>query len=144
MKYVCPEEARTKRGNLRYLKDLRTFAERNRNYPTVAESILWSLLRNKKMGVGFLRQKPMERFVLDFYSSKLLLDIEVDGDSHDGKLYYDKGRDERLAIRGIVTVRYTNEEIQKELLRVKDDLKKIINERISLLSKGEAPKGRGI
>ena len=69
MKYFCPEESRTKTGFLRYFEDLRYFAKSNRNNPTEAEKLFW--LRLKKYKYTFLRQKPIYRFIVDFYCSKL-------------------------------------------------------------------------
>lgn len=119
MKYLAPEEVRTKRGNLKYLDELRQLARNNRNNPTEAEKTMWNILRNKKLGFLFLRQKPMGKFILDFYCSKLMLAIEVDGDSHDNKKYLDKQRDLYLEQRGIKTIRFTNEEILNDIEKVK-------------------------
>lgn len=109
MKYICPEEIRMRNGALKYLEELRTLARNNRNNPTEAEKIFWLSLRNNKF--QFLRQKPLGRFILDFYCSKLLLVIEIDGDSHDNKKYLDKERDLYFEQRGIKTIRLRNEEV---------------------------------
>lgn len=55
MRYVAPEEARTKNGNLRYLCFLRILAKQNRKNPTEAEKIFWHRLKKNKY--VFLRQK---------------------------------------------------------------------------------------
>lgn len=101
----------TKRGNIRYLEELRILSKRNRNNPTEAEYIMWRFLRRNKYGCKFTRQKPIFRFILDFYCSKLLLAIEIDGDSHNLKKNYDKERDLYLKSVNIKTIRFTNEEI---------------------------------
>lgn len=119
MGYKAPEEARTRLGNLKYLEELRILARENRKDPTEAEKIFWKLLSYKKTGYKFLRQKPMGKFILDFYCSKLMLAIEVDGDSHDSKKYLDKQRDLYLEQRGIKTIRFTNEEILNNLEKVR-------------------------
>ena len=129
MKYVSPEEARTKIGNLRYLDDLRALARNNRKNPTKVEEIFWQLLSYKKLGYKFGRQKPIGRFILDFYCSKLLLAIEIDGGSHDTRENYDKGRDLYLEQRGIITSRFTNEEIENDINLVKRRLLEIIEKR---------------
>ena len=51
------------------------------------------------------------RFILDFYCSKLLLAIEIDGDIHDNRKNYDEGRGLYLEQRAIKTVRFRNEEV---------------------------------
>jgi len=109
MKYVCPEEIRMRNGALKYLEELRMLARNNRKYPTEAEKIFWLELRNSHY--VFLRQKPLGKYILDFYCSKLLLAIEIDGDSHDNKKYLDKERDLYFEQRGIKTVRLTNKEV---------------------------------
>jgi len=127
MKYVCPEEVRTQSGNIRYLTDLRRLAMQNRNNPTKAEEIIWKRLR--KLRYPFLRQKPIDRFIIDFYCSKLLLAVEVDGDSHDGRKNYDEGRDKMLANMGIKTVRFRNEKVLLDIEKVMKKLMIVIEER---------------
>ena len=113
MRYVAPEESRTQIGNLRYLEDLRQLSKNNRKNPTTSEKLFWKLLSYKKLNLKFLRQKPVGRFILDFYCSKLLLSIEIDRDSHDKKMNYDQGRDLYLEQRGIKTIRYKNDDVLK-------------------------------
>jgi len=50
---------------------------------TDAEKLLWSKIRGKQLkGVQFYRQKPIGRFVVDFYCPKANLVIELDGGQH--------------------------------------------------------------
>lgn len=58
-----------------------------------------------------MRQKSLGRYIADFYCSKLLLIIEIDGDSHDFRKYMDKERDIYFANRGIKTIRIKNETV---------------------------------
>ena len=129
MRYIAPYEARTKIGNFRYLEDLRNLSRDNRKNPTKSEKIFWQLLSYKKLNLKFLRQKPIGKFILDFYCSKLLLCIEIDGDSHDKKENYDNSRDLYLEQRKIKTVRFKNEEVLNNINKVKQDLSKIISNR---------------
>ena len=129
MRYKAPEEVRTRRGNLKYLEELRTLSRNNRKNPTESEKKFWKLLSYKKLNLKFLRQKPMGKFILDFYCSKLMLAIEVDGDSHDNKKYLDKQRDLYLEQRGIKTVRFENEEVLNNINLVKEKLFKVIENR---------------
>lgn len=48
--------------------------------------------------------------------------IEIDGSSHMGKRYYDSERDNYLAIRGIITIRYTNDMVNRNIKGVINDL----------------------
>lgn len=66
---------------------------------------------------------------MDFYCSKLLLAIEIDGDSHDRKQNYDRGRDETLENIGIKTVRFKNEMILNNVDGVLRELEKVIDQR---------------
>jgi very-short-patch-repair endonuclease len=129
VRYKAPEEVRTRRGNLKYLEELRILSRNNRKNPTESEKIFWKLLSYKKINLKFLRQKPMGKFILDFYCSKLMLAIEVDGDSHDNKKYLDQQRDLYLEQRGIKTIRFKNEEILNNLISTKEELFKIIKDR---------------
>lgn len=129
-KYLIDEHGRTKNGNLKYLDELKQMAKQQRNNPTKAEQIFWSeILQYDKIKYRFLRQKPINRFILDFYCSKLLLAIEIDGKSHNDKKYLDSERDIFLEKYNIKTIRYTNDQIFNELNKTKDNLVKLIKER---------------
>jgi very-short-patch-repair endonuclease len=149
-RYLSDEHGKSKNGNLKYLDELREIARQYRNNPTQTEKIFWNeVLQYDKIKYRFLRQKPINRFILDFYCSKLLLAIEIDGDSHKTKKYLDNQRDLFLEKHQIKTIRYTNDQVLNELNKIRDNLNKIIKERekiifIPLLSKGKAPKGKGI
>lgn len=114
----------TQLGHNRYLLELRGLSRINRQNPTKAEALIWNMiLRKKYLGYKFLRQKPLNQFILDFYCAKLLLDIEIDGDSH---LYHknrDNCRDQILSSLGIKTIRYNNEAVLKKINTVINDLK---------------------
>lgn len=83
---------------------------------------MWSLLRRKQLGFKFIKQKPIGRFVLDFYCSKLLLAVEIDGGYHNKRQNYDDGRDELLFTRGIITMRYKNEDVLNCLDKIRFEL----------------------
>ena len=75
-----------------------------------------------------MRQKPIDRFILDFYCYELCLAIEIDGESHINKKDRDCLRDRFLKCCGIETLRFTNEEILNNMDRVE----KIIKDAIAL------------
>jgi very-short-patch-repair endonuclease len=113
-------EAKTKKYHLRYRDSLTWAARKNRKNETKAEEKLWNeVLRRKQTGYKFVRQKPIDRFVVDFYCSELSLAIEVDGGSHKKKKERDKARDDFLRVCGIKTIRFTNEEILGDIKKVK-------------------------
>ncbi|MBI2465320.1 endonuclease domain-containing protein [Candidatus Shapirobacteria bacterium] len=120
----------SERGVIRYWSELRDVARVNRKNPTKAEEKLWiEILKNKQTGYLFLRQKPIYRFIADFYCSELSLIIEVDGDSHDNKKGTDKLRDQWLECIGIKTIRFTNKEVL-------ENIELVIEKLIPLLVKG--------
>ena len=108
---ITEENYRTNRGHLRYLDELKQLSIKNRNDPTTAEYVMWQFLRKNNYGYKFIRQKPIFRFIVDFYCRKLLLAIEIDGNSHDAKKNYDQARDRYLESVNIKTLRFTNDEV---------------------------------
>lgn len=114
-----------------YNKNLTKKARENRKNPTVAERKLWyEVLRNKEFeSYKFIRQKQLDNFIVDFYCSKLLLIIEIDGDSHTEQIDYDILRTKKLNSYGIKIVRYTNLEVINNIEGVYDDLKRRIERR---------------
>jgi len=80
----------------------------------------------RKTGYKFLRQKPINRFILDFYCSELNLAIEIDGNSHDRKKGYDEVRDKFLKQIGIKTIRFTNDEVLTDINKIKNKLTNLI------------------
>ena len=68
---------------LPYNKNLKEFSRYLRNNSTLSEVLLWQELRAGQIqGYKFNRQKPLDRYIVDFYCKKLNLVIEVDGESH--------------------------------------------------------------
>lgn len=133
MKRLIDYEAINKKRNcVRYRYGLTFMSKKNRNKPTETEKIIWKeILSKDKTGYRFLRQKPIDRFIVDFYCPKLSLAIEIDGGSHIKKKGVDEMRDKFLKQIGITTIRFTNEEVKNNIELVR---KKIIDI-ISLLSK---------
>lgn len=79
-----------------------------------AEKKLWyELLRD--LPEKFTRQKPLGRYVVDFYCSSMRLVIEVDGDSHftDEGQRYDTERIAELERKGIRVLRFTNLDVMQ-------------------------------
>ena len=106
------------------------FARQNRRFSTKSEWLFWHcVLKKKGLSYRFLRQKPIENYILDFYCAKLLLAIEIDGASHEGKWEYDKKRDNYLTSLWIKTIRYKDEDVLKNMEWVVIDLECRIKER---------------
>lgn len=93
-----------------------------RRDPTPAERLLWSRLKDQAIGFKFRQQAPMWGYIADFYCAASLLVVEVDGSVHEASK--DALRDARLALHGIVTIRFTNEEVFSDVGRVLYDIKR--------------------
>ena len=89
-----------------------------RKEETEAEKILWEELRNKKLGVKFRRQHPLDKFILDFYAPTIRLAIELDGSSHKENQAYDKERTRYLESKNITVLRFWNSETENNLEEV--------------------------
>ena len=101
-----------------YNYNLQKHARNLRKNMTRHEVILWRQLRGRKvLGVKFLRQKPILNYILDFYSPQVKIAIELDGSQHyeDAYLSKDRSRDEILNKNGILTLRYSNNEILNDI-----------------------------
>jgi very-short-patch-repair endonuclease len=100
---------------IRYRLDLTPRARSLRTGATAAERKLWYELLSS-LPQRFTRQKPLGRFVADFYCSRERLVIEVDGDSHytDVARLYDEARTEWLRAQGIRVLRFTNAEVMQD------------------------------
>src|SRR5687768_3028215 len=73
-----------------------------------AEKILWkAILSGKQTGQRFLRQRPIDHFIVDFFCPDLRLIIEIDGNSHYHKPDYDAWRQERLEKLGYHFLRFS-------------------------------------
>lgn len=113
-----------------YRPELRSYARILRKNSTLCEVILWQNIKRKAFGVQFHRQVPMLDYIVDFYCHEIGLAIEIDGSSHDYKYLYDAKRQGRLEKEGVQFLRFTNEEIKKELFSVLLVLEQKINELI--------------
>ena len=99
---------------LPYDKKLKTASRELRTNMTDAEICLWSKLRNRQIkGYQFYRQKPAGNYIVDFYSPKAKLVIEVDGGQHffSSSVEYDKVRDDYLNSIGLRVLRFTNTDV---------------------------------
>ena len=88
------------------------FAQQLRVAPTEAEAALWKVLRERAIaGWKFRRQHILLGYIVDFYCPSLMLAIEVDGDSHDGRHEEDERRTLNLATIGVTVLRVRNDEV---------------------------------
>jgi very-short-patch-repair endonuclease len=113
---------------LPYNKNLTALARENRKNPSPAETKIWrEILRMRQFAqYKFLRQKPIGGYIVDFYCSELRLVIEIDGDSHAETGEYDLERTRFLNALGVRVIRYTNDEILRNIEGVYDNLSSVI------------------
>ena len=99
-----------------------------RNKATPEENKLWYQYLSK-CKIRFLRQKPIDNYILDFYCPEKKIGIEVDGSQHYTKegIEYDKIRTEILNAYKIKIIRFTNKEIRKNFSEVCEHIKNIVN-----------------
>jgi very-short-patch-repair endonuclease len=91
---------------------LKPLAREKRHEPTPAEDKLWQRLRNRQVGgVKFRRQYSIERFIVDFFSVKQRLAIEVDGSVHDYTVEEDALRQKFIEGLDIQVLRFSNQEV---------------------------------
>lgn len=92
-----------------YNPKLKEFARELRNESVSrAEKYLWKALLSKgQSGVKFKRQRPIDNFIVDFFSAEIKLIIEIDGNSHYSKPEYDQYRQEKLESFGYQFLRFS-------------------------------------
>jgi len=98
---------------------IREVARRLRKEQTESEKIFWDVVRNRKLGVKFLRQfailfsfEGQDRFfIADFYCSEKRLVIELDGEIHKKQKDYDELRTFIINQLGMKVIRFSNEEL---------------------------------
>ena len=111
-----------------YNPDLVPFAKKLRNNMTMGEIALWRELKNKKLGVRFSRQIPIDNYIVDFYCKELRLALEVDGSVHfiEGQQEKDTIRQNRLEYLGVCVIRFSDLDVKNNLSWVLEEIKKMI------------------
>jgi adenine-specific DNA-methyltransferase len=92
--------------------DLIRHARELRQRQTKAESLLWNVLRAKRLcNTKFRRQHPVLPFVADFACCELRWIVEIDGGYHDYQYEGDENRTQYLQKLGWQVVRFGNEDV---------------------------------
>ena len=76
----------------------------------------------------FHRQVPLLDYSVDFYCHEIGLVIEIDGIIHEVQVLEDAKRAERIEKYGIRFIRFSNEEVFKNMKEVLKHIKKEIEE----------------
>jgi len=99
-----------------YKSHLKELARQLRNNSTLSEVLLWNQLKGKQMmEYDFHRQKPIDKYIVDFFCHELMLAIEIDGSSHDMKEEIDVYRQKRLELLGVRFLRFDDRDVRKNL-----------------------------
>ena len=108
-----------------------------RKNPTQAERMFWEIVRNKKfLGLKFYRQYPIfydltgkqTFFIADFFCFEEKLVVELDGKYHRYRLKEDEERTKILNHLGLEVIRFSNEDIMKNINKVANALEEKFNE----------------
>ncbi len=104
-------------NHIPYRDDLKLKAQELRKNMTWPEKSIWyQVLRKDKLsGYRFLRQKPLLEYIVDFYCDELKIVIEIDGDSHDFQQDYDETRTKEFSKYWISVLRFTNNEVLRNI-----------------------------
>jgi very-short-patch-repair endonuclease len=104
------------RQNPPLLPKTKANSRRLRREMTIPERLLWGKLRGGRVaGLKFRRQYPIDQYIADFYCHAHRLVIELDGDSHIGTAAYDGRREAHLAGQRIRVMRFSNEDVIRDL-----------------------------
>jgi very-short-patch-repair endonuclease len=88
-----------------------------------AEAVLWTHLSGRKLcDLKFTRQMPIGNYIADFACRSLMVIVEVDGISHDNREDYDAIRSEVLKKHGYSVIRFSNEDVLKNIYGVLESI----------------------
>jgi len=115
-------------SNNHYNPELKAFARELRSESvSKAEKYIWkALLSRKQTGQRFLRQRPIDRFIADFFAPEVKLIIEIDGSSHWSTPEYDRYREDRLRFLGYELIRFTESEVLNSIHEVSEKIRHVL------------------
>ena len=108
-----------------YNKILKQFSRELRSNSTLSEIILWTeVLKARKLGYQFHRQRPVLDYIGDFFCKDLKLFIELDGVTHFEKSVKakDRWKQSEIESHGYTLLRFNDEEVIGELEKVKEEI----------------------
>ena len=110
---------------------LRDTARMLRKNMTRHEKHLWYDYLTK-YPVRWYRQRIIENFIVDFYCSNAKLVVELDGSQHytEQGLEYDKERSLYLEANGLMVLRFSNDDIDKNFEGVCLEIDRVVKERM--------------
>ena len=112
---------------LHYQKHPKPFSQKLRKQGNLAEVILWNELKSDKLGYRFLRQRPIGKYIVDFFCHTLRLVVEIDGSTtHDTKIEKDIARQKELEALRVNIIRFRDSDVRYNLAGVIESIKKEI------------------
>jgi very-short-patch-repair endonuclease len=112
----------------------RANAKSMRKIMTPAELKLWNAVRaHRLMNLGFRRQFPIGNYIVDFACPSHKIIVELDGSQHNDAetIAYDAKRTTFLEQSGWTVLRFTNDDVLKEIDSVCNHITIIANERLA-------------
>lgn len=115
-------------ANIEHYGCLKERAAIMRKNPTPAEQAFWNIVRNKQLGVRFLRQYIIADYIVDFICPERMLIIELDGGYHDEEFQqaWDIEREHWLERRNYCVIRFKNEEVLQTPDKVIDEIREYL------------------
>lgn len=108
MRWGERDDMKEKISNISLLKQIR---KNLRKQATPQEVILWSRLKNGRLGYKFRRQHSFGKYIADFYCREKAFIIELDGSQHLEQKEYDNERSRFFKKRGLRVLRFWNNEV---------------------------------
>lgn len=112
-------------------QEKKRFAKQMRGNLTSAEAFLYDGLLGA-LSCRVRRQAPMLGYIADFYIATARLVVEVDGQSHKHSTEYDRTRDRAMAKKGILVMRFSNDEVFDHAAEVVTKIKEAVEARRAL------------
>jgi len=111
-----------------YEHNLKALASTLRKNGTLAEVLLWQRLKKRQIeGYRFIRQKPIGRYIVDFFK-ELSLVIEVDGSSHEIRGEEDRKRQKELERMGLIVIRVSEKDVRYNIESVVEGIRQKVME----------------
>lgn len=106
----------------------KNFAKKLRRAMTKQEKHLWYVFLQKHR-CKWYKQKPIGKYIADFYCGHVKLIVELDGSQHyeDKHAKYDERRTAYFNDLGITVIRFPNNAIDKNFNSVCDEIEKVVS-----------------
>jgi very-short-patch-repair endonuclease len=114
----------------------RARAKQLRQTMTRAETLLWRYLKAHHIDdLAFRRQVPMRHFIADFVCHSARIVVEIDGESHDfqSRRRADQRRDQWFGSQRYTVLRFTNEQVLRNLEGVIEVIRETASARLQRL-----------